>query len=160
MTRVWPPPGPAPSASRDPNHGPGRTGAGVSFPSHFLSLSPILQGRGSLFLALTPCGLSFFFPREREKHMMSSSGPSQRVPNSHKVIKVRDTAAQAHGPKFESSRKAGGLGTTESPFSKLLIPHVYSQPAPSAPQTPRSGGGRPLCPPWEVPNRFLFCFYF
>lgn len=45
----------------------------VSFPSHFLSLSPFRKGKGSLFPALTPCGLSlffvfcFFFPRKQTK---------------------------------------------------------------------------------------------
>lgn len=83
MTRMWPPPGPAPSASGHPNQGPGHTGAGlgrVSFSSHFLSLSRFLKGRGSLFLALTPCGLScFFFSRKKTKQKQDR----ERERNTH-----------------------------------------------------------------------------
>lgn len=141
MTEAWLPPGPASSASGHPNRGIWAHGGwGMSlFP---LTSCPCpcssraewpLFGLDSMWLELV---FFFFFPRKqkqkkKEKHM-NSSVPSPEKPPQPQAIKIRATAARAYSPEFESSpRKAGGLGTMDYPFSKLLISHMPSGSAPS-----------------------------
>lgn len=62
---------------------------------------------------------------------MNVSVPSPGTPHSHEALKVR--AAQPEPMVLSSSPYPGGRLQAGGPFSKLLISHVPSGPAPSAP---------------------------